>query len=106
MNQDKAKHWVIFRKDGYEAGPFNCESELVYDDNEHCIVHKKIVNVGKNQNDLYITYKNEGGNWEFVRGFIYKNNKEFKINSFVVLSSLQRGAFCYDGVGICEYDEK
>ena len=55
MNQDKAKHWVIFRKDGYEAGPFNCESELVYDDNEHCIIHKKIVNVGKIQNDLYIT---------------------------------------------------
>ena len=106
MNQQKAEHWIIFRKDGYESSPFNCESELVYDDNENCIIHKKVINTDKKQIDLYITYKIQGGNWVFVRGFIYKNHNEYKISSFVVLSSLQKGAFCYDGVGICEYDEK
>jgi hypothetical protein len=105
--QKKRKHKVIFSEDGNETQPFLCESELVYDNNKYCIIHKNN-NCSHLSIDLYITYKNKdgNGNWEFVRGFLYKNNKEYVITSFVVFSSLQRGLFCYDNVGICAYSKK
>jgi hypothetical protein len=105
--QEKRKHWVIFKEDGNETEPFLCDSELVYDDNQHCIIHKKIITVDIFHIDLYITYKNKDGtgNWEFVRGFLYKNNEEYVIKSFVTFASLQRGQFGYDNVGICCYSK-
>lgn len=103
MSQNQEQQWIIFRKDGYDTSPLNCISELAYDDNEHCIIHKKIdQRIGGNI-DIYVTYKNNNGQWEFLRGFLYKRNNEYKITSFLVLSSLQIGAFCYDRIAICEY---
>ena len=108
--EEKRKQWVIFKKDGYELQPLQCESELTYDENDYCIIHKKIITVDIFKIDLYITYKKKGKNenehWEFVRGFLYKNKNEYKITYFSTFSSLQRGAFCYDKIGICEYSEK
>jgi hypothetical protein len=105
QKQEQEKQWVFFCKDGYETAPMSCTSEIAYDDNEHCIIHKKITSIKSKNIDIYVTYKNKDGkgNWEFLRGFLYKNNNEYIISSFVLFSSLQRGAFCFDRAAICTY---
>jgi hypothetical protein len=95
--------WIVFRKynsEVHDSTPEQCISKIMYDDNEHCIINKKI----NNENiDLYITYKreSESNDWNFVRGFLYKNNEEFQIISFNIYNSMQVGINCYDKIAIC-----
>jgi hypothetical protein len=97
--------WIVFRKYNNElpdSTPEQCISELVYHDNNHCIINNKI----NNENiDLYITFTKETqkNDWNFVRGFLYKNNVEILILSVVIFDSLQIGLFCYDKIAICYY---
>jgi hypothetical protein len=104
---EEIKQWIIFRENSnelHDTYPFKCTSELIYDDNEHSIIHKK-VNIKNKNIDLYITCKKEGttNEWNFVRGFMYKNNKEYVIKTIALFSSLQIGTYCYDKILICDY---
>ena len=97
--------WIVLKKinnDLINVQPEQCLSEIIYDDNEHCIINKKICN--KNI-ELYITYKRESESidFKFVRGFLYKNNEEFKIMSFNIYNSMHVGVNCYDKIAICDY---
>jgi hypothetical protein len=42
---------------------------------------------------------------QVLRGYLYFENKEYKITNYVRYSSLQIGSCCYDEIGICYLDE-
>jgi len=97
--------WIVLKKYNNQVlnvPPEECISEIIYDDNQYCIIKKKLCN---KHIELYITYKREleTNDFIFVRGFLYKNNEEIKIMSVVVFESLQIGVNCYDKIAICDY---
>ena len=104
---EQIKQWILFRENSnklHDTCPLKCTSELIYDDNNHSIIHKK-VNINNNNIDLYITYKKEAttNEWNFVRGFMYKNKNEYMIKTVTLFNSLQIGEYCYDKILICDY---
>jgi hypothetical protein len=104
METKETKHHIIFRKSDnelHDVQPLMALSNIIFDSNEHYIIHKKIISFNI---DVFITYKrNSDGQEEFIRGFIYKNNSEIKLTSCALFSSLQLGSFCYDNIMICYY---
>jgi len=105
METAEIKHHIIFRKNGdnklHDPQPLKVLSNIIFDSNEHYIIHKKIISFNI---DIFITYKRKSDRQEeFIRGFIYKNNSEIKITSCELFSSLQLGSYCYDNIIICYY---
>ena len=92
-------HYIVLYSidaDINEQNIFSCESEKIYDNNNFYIVKKTIKNININ---IFITYSKISG---FVRGHVYKDNKEYEILNYIVLSSIQLGNFAYDNVGLCK----
>ena len=111
------KQYIVFRINGKDLQSKNVhlvESELIFNNNEYYIVHKKLDNL-----NIFITYKNIEENNEdttedenkkkiyskFIRGYIYKDNRESNIKSFDLYSSLQIGEWAYDNIGICSIED-
>ena len=56
--------------------------------------------------DIVIMYEIKYGLAEFIRGSLYKEDKEYEVLFYARYMSLQIGKYGYDDVGICklEYD--
>uniref|UniRef100_A0A6C0KUT9 Uncharacterized protein n=1 Tax=viral metagenome TaxID=1070528 RepID=A0A6C0KUT9_9ZZZZ len=106
MESKQSNQFILFRKDDEEITddiePVKAISRITSNQKNYCIIHKVILN---GNIDIYITYKkNKEGQYEFLRGFMYKNNCEFQITSCPIYSSLQIGSFGYDNIMICYYN--
>lgn len=92
-------HYIVLysiNADINEQNIFLCESEKIHDNDNFYIVKKTIKNININ---IFITYSKIFG---FVRGYVYKDNKEYEILDYTILSSIQLGNFAYDNVGLCK----
>lgn len=106
------KQYIVFKinnKDLQSKNVHLVESELIFNNNEHYIVHKKLDNL-----NIFITYKNIEENIDednkkiyskFIRGYIYKDNLEYNIKLFDLYSSVQIGEWAYDNIGICKLED-
>ena len=111
------KQYIVFEinnKDLQSKNVHLVESELIFNNNKYYIVHKKLDNF-----NIFITYKNIEDTAEdkdnnedkkknyskFIRGYIYKDNREYNIKSFYLYSSLQIGEWAYDNIGICSIED-
>jgi hypothetical protein len=51
---------------------------------------------------MYVTYEKSDSLDAFVRGFLYKDNKEYEILSYCRYVSLQIGNYGYDNISTCK----
>jgi hypothetical protein len=70
-----------------------CESNLLFENNNFKIIYKKVFHKNKNI-DIYITYNKN----EFLRGFLYIDDKEYIVNDYNCYKSLQVEKYCYDNI--------
>jgi hypothetical protein len=105
---------------------FQGKSKIVFYDNKTCywesdkiyICSYKYIDMISNPNylithiqvdslkiDIVIMYEKKDGIEEFVRGYLYKEDKEYEIYFYARYVSLQIGKYGYDDVGICKVDE-
>jgi hypothetical protein len=54
--------------------------------------------------NIYVTYQKKDEINEFVRGFLYKDDKEYEILYFCRYHSLQIGEHGYDNIATCKLD--
>ena len=99
------KHWIIFDFDNElkKKNIYKCNSNTIFKDSSHVIIHKNI----KKDNikiDIYITYlKSPEWNMDLlVRGFLYKDDKEYEIECMTMFSSLQVEDRGYDRISLCK----
>uniref|UniRef100_A0A6C0JMC8 Uncharacterized protein n=1 Tax=viral metagenome TaxID=1070528 RepID=A0A6C0JMC8_9ZZZZ len=104
--------WIVFsfdRKDDFpvilgkafdfkEENVRRCNSTLVMEGENYYTVHRK---VDKNI-DLLMTYSISPFN--FIRGYVYANGKEYNIVKTARYASLQIGNYCHDNVCVVQVD--
>ena len=98
MAQISMNQYVVFDICGsIKDTVYNCVSTLLFMSDNYCVVHKKIV-VSESEDpiNMFITYSDS-----FVRGYIYKDEQEYEIYSYLLYNSSYIGGICYDCVGIC-----
>jgi hypothetical protein len=77
-----------------------CYSEIVFECNYFLIIKKIIIENNKNIN-IFITYEKNNNKLFFSRGYVYKDDKEYKINHLVSYKLLQVGKISYENICIC-----
>jgi hypothetical protein len=83
---------------------FLCESELILDHTEYFMLQKTIQRtdlpnelVTSNHDiRIFLTHKND----DFIRGYLYFNNKEILVLDHRVFQSLQIEKFCFDSISV------
>jgi hypothetical protein len=102
---NKKEHWIIFDFDNElkKKNIYKCNSNVIFKNNGHVIIHKNIKNNGT-KIDIFITYfRSTEWNMDlFVRGFLYKDSKEYEINSMIMFKSLQIEDCGYDRISLCK----
>ena len=105
--------YVIFQKNGVFNTPphvYSCSSIPIFDSKRYITFHKIfVVNSNNSHNDemtvdLIITYEkidNDECNMKFVRGFMYCNNVEYVIDTFLHFQMLQYGHIAYKHISFC-----
>ena len=101
---NKIQHFIIvYNKDAdiIEKNVYKCESEVIYNSLNYYIVKKTFNNI-----IIFITNSKYQVNTksklsEFVRGFVYKDNKEYKIFDYITLFDMQIGNYAYDNITLC-----
>jgi hypothetical protein len=78
-----------------------CKSKLVFSNSDYSVVHKRIPidNI-----DIFITYS-EKSPFGCIRGYVYKDGKEYAISETRAYVSLQIGKYCYDNICVIKLDE-
>jgi len=99
------KHWIIFDYDNNlkKKDVYKCESKIIFNNSSNMIIHKYI-NKDNIKIDIYVTYL-KSSEWNmnlFVRGFLYKDQKEYEISSMTMFSSLQIEDMGYDKIALCK----
>jgi len=84
---------------------FPCLSHVIFEKDEYKIVHKKIVK-DKKIIDLFLTYQIVNECAHFLRGYLYDNKKEYKVNHYTLYNSLKMYKKSYDLIGVCSLDNK
>jgi hypothetical protein len=102
--------YVVFEYNGKYIGEavFSCDSGLVCKNQNYKLIHKKINTLNGTQFDIHLTFTlNEDDSNDFIllRGYIYKNNKEYNVESYQMYASKQIGDYCYDKIGVCKISE-
>lgn len=85
----------------YEENLRMCKSKLVFSNSDYSVVHKRIPDESV---DIFITYS-EKSPFGFIRGYVYKNGKEYVISDTRAYASLQIGKYCYDNICAIKLDE-
>jgi hypothetical protein len=102
ISYDKDEFLPILVNVGHNLKPENLyisDVELLLDMQDYYIIHKKVVN---NEKSFYIFLTHSEN---FIRGFLYYNNKEFIVNDHRTYSSLQIGDYSYDNISIVRLEE-
>lgn len=98
---ESVNHYIVFEIDGkLQETIYKCESKLLFSSNNYRISYKKILTNTNETINLFITFENE-----FIRGFLYFNNKEYILNNYLLYSSIQINNWCYDNLAICSLSE-
>ena len=74
-----------------------CDSTVLFQTDSHSVVKKTAI-IKELELDIFITYYYLDGREDFIRGFLYTNNKEYPIQSCYMYSSLQIGKYAYDRI--------
>ena len=82
---------------------FPCESQVIFEKDEHKIIHKKSIKDGKII-DIFLTYQIVKEHPYFLRGYLYYNKKEYKVNHYTIYNSLEIHNKSYDFIGLCSLD--
>jgi hypothetical protein len=94
---------------------YRCDSEIINETDNFIIVKKSNFIIVKKSNfvNVYedvksvknivviITYFREKDYDNFLRGYIYFENKEYEIDNFTRFASKQIGKYGYDNIGVC-----
>ena len=112
-----ASQYVIFQKDGVFNTPphvYPCSSIPIFDSKKYITFHKIFVtNNDETVVELIITYEkidndndDDECNMKFVRGFMYCNNVEYVVETFLHFQMLQYGHIAYNHISFCncEFD--
>ena len=99
------EHLILFDFDNdfKKKNIYKCTSNIIFENDSHIIIHKNI-NKDDNTINIFITYL-KSSEWNmnlFLRGFLYKDNKEYEIRGMTVFSSLQIEDYCYDTISLCK----
>jgi len=101
---NKNKHWIIFdyNNELKKENVYKCHSCIIFKNDSHVIVYK---NIKKDdiKIDIFITYfRSPEWNMDlFLRGFLYKNGKEYEITGITMFKSLQVEDSGYDRIALC-----
>jgi len=79
---------------------FLCKWEQTFSNNSHSIIHRKI----NPDVDIFITYSTSSP-YGYVRGYVYKNGKEYEILDTRRYTSLQIEDHCYDNISVIKLEE-
>lgn len=84
---------------------FPCVSCVVFEKDEYKIIHKKI---SKDEKiiDIFLTYQVINEYAHFLRGYLYDNKKEYKVNHYTLYNSLKIYKKTYGLLGLCSLDNK
>ena len=94
-------HYIVFEIDGkLKETVYKCESKLLFSSNNYRVSYKNILTANNETINLFITFDND-----FVRGFLYFNNKEYILNNYCLYRSIQINRWCYDNLAICSLSE-
>jgi len=98
---ESVNHYIVFENNGkLQETVYKCESKLLFSSNNYRIVYKNILTANNKSINLFITFDND-----FVRGFLYFNNKEYILNNYCLYRSIQINNWCYDNLAICSLSE-
>jgi hypothetical protein len=98
---ENINHYIVFEINGnLQETVYKCESKLLFYSSDCRIVYKNILTTNNETINLFITFDND-----FVRGFLYFNNKEYILNNYCLYRSIQINNWCYDNLAICSLTE-
>ena len=78
-----------------EEHVFLCKWDQTFSNTSHSIVHRKV----KPDIDIFNTYASSSL-YGYVRGYVYKNGKEYEILDTRRYASLQIEDHCYDNISV------
>jgi len=78
-------------------------STLLFENDNYSIV-KKMATLNEKEIDVFLTYFYNGNKENFVRGFVYIDNKEYSIKFCAMYASLQIEQYCYDRIMLIQID--
>lgn len=84
---------------------YKCESTILFENNSYTLFHNKInCPIKKTTIDIFLTYNYDYNNnkKELLRGFLYKNNTEYEIYYYKILTSFKIFNKVYDKIAICK----
>lgn len=100
--------FIVFNKSNLNflsKNVYKCKSKILFQNSNYIIV-RKYIEEENNKIDIFITLSIENDGYEkFIRGFLYKNNKEYLIKNYALYSSLQITDWAYDNIGICTFED-
>jgi hypothetical protein len=79
-------------------------STLLFENDNYSIV-KKMVTLNDKEIDIFLTYFYNGSKENFVRGFLYIDDKEYSIKFCAMYASLQIEQYCYDRIMLIQLDD-
>jgi hypothetical protein len=84
---------------------YRYKSKILFQNSNYIII-QKYIEEENNKIDIFITISIENDGYEkFIRGFLYKNNKEYLIKNYALYTSLQIAEWAYDNIGICTFED-
>ena len=82
---------------------YKCESTILFENNLHTLFHNKInCPIKKTTIDIFLTYNYDSNKKELLRGFLYKNNTEYEIYYYKIITSFKILNKVYDKIAICK----
>ena len=78
-------------------------STLLFENDNYSIV-KKMATLNDKEIDIFLTYFYNESKENFVRGFVYIDDKEYSINFCAMYASLQIEQYCYDRIMLIQVD--
>jgi hypothetical protein len=79
-------------------------STLLFENDNYSIV-KKVATLNDKEIDIFLTYYYDGSTEQFVRGFVYIDDKEYSIKFCAMYASLQIEQYCYDRIMLIQLDD-
>jgi hypothetical protein len=108
LSFEKDEHVPIFLSYSHNLKNKNLafyDSQLVYRSDSHSIIKREGVINDKKITIIY-TFYYVNGYEEFLRGFLYVNDKEYLISSVTAYASLQIEECCYDNITLVKIPDE
>jgi len=112
--KQKITFFINFNHEFLGNNVYLCDSEIISNQDNILIVKKSnLVKMGDKKESIInsknivilLSYSREKDYDKLLTGYLYMDNKDYKISDYVRFESRQIGNFCYDNIGICYLDE-